>query len=159
MISDPKAVRHVYASSHSFVRQKHSRNLLKMLFGPGLIVVNPHDHKRQRKVMQPAFGNPQLRDLFPVFIRYSQKVRPSPVAMHHTDTVSKLVQVLKREIEGDSNRQSLEMNIYDYTTRATLDVTGEGESSPHLLPSHPFYRPKQRSSIINSVLSIINKTD
>jgi hypothetical protein len=49
--------------------------------------------------------------------------------------VSKLVQVLKREIAGDSNRQSLEMNIYDYTTRATLDITGESESTPHLLPS------------------------
>jgi cytochrome P450 len=82
MVSDPKAVQHIYANSRSFVRQKHSRNLLKMLFGPGLIAVNPDDHKRQRKVMQPAFGSPQLRDLFPVFIHHTQKVRSSSVAAH-----------------------------------------------------------------------------
>lgn len=75
MISDPKAMQHVYANQ-SFTRQKHTRNLLKMLFGPALGVVDVDDHKRQRKVMQPAFGSPQLRNLFPVFVRHTQKVRP-----------------------------------------------------------------------------------
>ena len=42
----------------------------------------------------------------------------------------KLVQVLKREIAGDSDRQSLQVNVYDYTTRATLDLTGEGKLFP-----------------------------
>lgn len=74
MISDPKAIQYVYANSHSFPRQKQSRNLLKMLFGPALGVVDVEDHKRQRRVMQPAFGSPQLRNLFPVFIGHTQKV-------------------------------------------------------------------------------------
>ena len=78
MVSDPKAIRHIYANSHSFIRQKHSRNLLKMLLGPALGVVDVDDGKRQRKVMQPAFGSPQLRNLFPVFIRHTQKVHPPP---------------------------------------------------------------------------------
>jgi hypothetical protein len=41
----------------------------------------------------------------------------------------KLVHLLKREIAGDSDRQSLQINVYDYTTRVTLDLTGEGELS------------------------------
>jgi len=76
MVSDPKAIQHIYMNSRSFVRQKHSRSLLRMLFGPALSIADPDDHKRQRKVMQPAFGAPQLRNLFPVFIRHSQKVYP-----------------------------------------------------------------------------------
>ena len=75
MILDPKAMKHVYANSQSFIRQKHMRNLLKMFLGPALGVVDFDDHKRQRKVMQPAFGSPQLRNLFPVFVRHTQKVR------------------------------------------------------------------------------------
>ena len=73
MISDPKAMQHVY-SSQSFAHQKHTRNLLKMLFGPTLGAVDFDDHRRQRKIMHPAFGSPQLRNLFPVFIRHTQKV-------------------------------------------------------------------------------------
>ena len=76
MVSDPKAMQHIYGNSQSFAHQKHTRNLLKMLFGPTLGVVDFDDHKRQRKVMQPAFGSPQLRNFFPLFIRHTQKVRP-----------------------------------------------------------------------------------
>lgn len=132
MISDPKAMQHVYASQ-SFTRQKHTRNLLKMLFGPALGVVDFEDHKRQRKVTQPAFGSPQLRNLFPVFVHHTQKVRPPAWNTTPMLTVPKLVQLLKREIAGDSDRQSLQINVYDYTTRTTLDLTGEGKLSHHRL--------------------------
>jgi cytochrome P450 len=139
MISDPKAMQHVYANSRSFNRQKHTRNLLKMLFGPALGVVDFDDHKRQRKVMEPAFGSPRLRNLFPVFVRHTQKVRP-PV--WNTTTLMliapKLVQLLKRDIAGDSDRQSLQINVYDYTKRVTLDLTGDGRLSLHrLFPLRP----------------------
>ena len=43
----------------------------------------------------------------------------------------KLVNLLKREISGDSDRQSLQINVHDYITRVTLDLTGEGESPSH----------------------------
>ena len=85
MISDPKAIQHVYANSQSFIIQKHVRNLLKMLFGPTLAVVDFDDHKRQSRVMQPAFGTPHLRNLFPVFIHHTRKVRP-PVAKPNADS-------------------------------------------------------------------------
>ena len=85
MVSDPKAIQHIYANSQSFVRQKHSQNLLRMLFGPALAIADSDDHRRQRKIMQPAFGTPQLRNLFPVFIRHTQKVSQSS-AKSHPDT-------------------------------------------------------------------------
>ena len=77
MISDPKAVRHVYVNSYSFTRQEYSRILFKMFLGPGLPTVDFDDHKRQRRVMQPAFGAPHLRDQFPIFIRHTRKVCPN----------------------------------------------------------------------------------
>ena len=57
MLSDPKAMQHAYANSHSFVRQKRSRNLLKMFSGPSLGVVDVDNHKRQRRVVRPTFGS------------------------------------------------------------------------------------------------------
>ena len=46
-------------------------------------------------------------------------------------SILKLVQLLRKEISADSDHQSLQMNVYDYTTRATLDLTGEGELFSH----------------------------
>lgn len=74
MISDPKAVQHVYSNSYTFIRQKQNRDILRLIFGPGLVVADGDDHKRQRRVLQPAFGIAQLKALFPVFLRHSQKV-------------------------------------------------------------------------------------
>jgi cytochrome P450 len=130
MISDPRAMRHIYANSQSFIRQKHIKNLMKMVFGPALNVVDFDDHKRQRKVMQPAFGSPHLRNLFPVLVRNTQKVRPPFWDTTPMLIAPKLVQLLKQEISGDSNRQSLQIDVYDYTTRVALDLTGEGKLSP-----------------------------
>ena len=47
--------------------------------------------------------------------------------------IPQLVQLLKWEITGNSDRQSLEINVYDYTTRVTLDITGDGELSSRLV--------------------------
>ena len=79
MISDPKAIQHVYANSRSFVRQKHNRNVFRMLLGPTLVSADFDDHKRQRRIMQPAFSTPQLHNLFPVFVHHIHKVRPPAV--------------------------------------------------------------------------------
>ena len=43
------------------------------------------------------------------------------------ETVSKLVRILKQDITGGSNRQSLQVNVYSYTARVTMDITGDGE--------------------------------
>ena len=128
-ISDPKAIQYVYANSQTFTRQKFARNLIKMVLGPALIAVDFDDHKRQRRIMQPAFGAPHLRSLFPVLIRHTQKVRPPGRNTTSMLITPKLVQLLKREIAGDSDRQSLKIDVYDYTTRVALDLIGEGKLS------------------------------
>ena len=84
MISDSKAIQYVYSNTDNFTRQKQSRNILRTLFGPGLIVVDHEDHRRQRKLMQPAFGIPQLKALFPLFLRHSQNVRTTIAMCHPT---------------------------------------------------------------------------
>jgi len=75
MISDPKGIQHIYNNPNTFIRQIQSREMIGMITGPGLTVVAGNDHKRQRKVMQPAFGIPQLKALYPVMSQHAEKVR------------------------------------------------------------------------------------
>jgi cytochrome P450 len=74
MTSDPKAIQHIYNNSNVFVRQTNQREILGMIMGPGLVAVRGEAHKRQRRVMQPAFGMSQLKVLHPVFTRHVDKV-------------------------------------------------------------------------------------
>lgn len=71
MVSDPKAVQHIYANADVFVRQTQNRELFRMIAGPGLTIVIGEDHRRQRRVMQPAFGDQQMTALFPVFSHHA----------------------------------------------------------------------------------------
>jgi cytochrome P450 len=74
MISDPKAVKHVFNTADAFINHGSVREMLKAMTGPGLVSVDGDEHKRQRRIMQPAFGTAQLKALFPIFIRHSQHV-------------------------------------------------------------------------------------
>jgi len=72
-------------------------------------------------------------------------------------TVSKLVQILRREIAGDSNQRSLQINVCDYTTRATLDLTGDGELP--LLYCPPFILSLQTAAFEHQFGALDNKQD
>lgn len=74
MISDPKAIQHIFNRSNTYVRQIQNSEMYRMIGGPGLTVVTGEDHKRQRRVMQPAFGIPHVKTLFPVISRHAEKV-------------------------------------------------------------------------------------
>jgi cytochrome P450 len=74
MTSDSRAIQHIYMNADTFVRQTNIRELLALIMGPGLTVVNGDAHRRQRRVMQPAFSLPHLKALFPIFIHHAGKV-------------------------------------------------------------------------------------
>ena len=74
MTSDPKAIQHIYVNSNTFVRQNNNRELLGMVVGPGIGVVNGDAHKRQRRIMQPAFGVSHIKALFANVMHHVAKV-------------------------------------------------------------------------------------
>lgn len=49
----------------------------KVIFGEGLVATVGEQHKRQRKVVSPAFSVPQLRKLVPIFYQVAARVRAS----------------------------------------------------------------------------------
>jgi cytochrome P450 len=77
MLSDLSALQHIFNNSYTFIRQSQEREYTRMLIGPGLVAVERDEHKRQRKVMNPAFGHVKLKALFPMLKRHSQKVFPT----------------------------------------------------------------------------------
>ncbi|CCM04675.1 uncharacterized protein FIBRA_06861 [Fibroporia radiculosa] len=108
-ISDPKALQYIYQTSgYNFPKQPERRALSRLVGDHGLTWAEGETHKRQRKVMLPAFGTPESKALLPVFEHYAERV------------------TLKwREIlEALPDRTSV-LNVTQFIAPATLDAIGE----------------------------------
>ncbi|GAA97744.1 uncharacterized protein L969DRAFT_97442 [Mixia osmundae IAM 14324] len=68
LLSDVKAVNHILLSNpYSYPKPNALRGELAKILGKGLLFAEGDDHKRQRKIMTPAFTWPHVRELTPVF--------------------------------------------------------------------------------------------
>ncbi|PKK77874.1 cytochrome P450 [Rhizophagus irregularis] len=83
---------------------KSQNKLAIALLGNGLAFAEGDDHKRQRKMMNPAFSHSNIKEMVPTFIRVT----------------STLKGLIKNEInQGNSN-----INLTPYISKTTLDIIG-----------------------------------
>ena len=75
-IADAKAMLHILSAANSYNYEKPSstRLVLKNFLGEGVLVAEGDVHKRQRKILQPAFNVAAIRELNPIFMRYSREL-------------------------------------------------------------------------------------
>ncbi|KAJ6607877.1 cytochrome P450 [Mycena sp. CBHHK59/15] len=72
---DIKALQHVLTNDYLYQKSEQTRFELGRIVGPGILVVEGDVHKRQRKIMNPAFGAPQVRALTGIFVEKSLQLR------------------------------------------------------------------------------------
>ncbi|KAJ3774193.1 cytochrome P450 [Lentinula raphanica] len=104
---DTKALNHILMSSYNYqkpeaLRKWHLRNVV----GSGLLVQEEDEHRRQRKVMNPAFGIAQIREMTDIFVDES---------IHLRDIWASQV--------GPAN-SPVRIEIRSWLSRMTLDVIG-----------------------------------
>ncbi|OBZ69536.1 11-oxo-beta-amyrin 30-oxidase [Grifola frondosa] len=109
VISDPKALQYIYQTSgYNFPKQPERRILSRLVADNGLTWAEGETHKRQRKVMLPAFGTPESKNLLPVFRHYAEQV------------------TLKwKDLLAEVPEQSCIFNVPKYIAPATLEAIGE----------------------------------
>ncbi|RDX48634.1 cytochrome P450 [Lentinus brumalis] len=106
---DPKALQYVFQTSgYNFPKQPERRVLSRLVGDTGLTWADGDTHKRQRKVMLPAFGTPESKALLPVFRHYAEQV------------TLKWRDMLTGHASG-----SIKMNVHEYIAPATLEAIGE----------------------------------
>jgi cytochrome P450 len=72
-----RAIQHVLAHSEEFAKSDFVRTLLRRILGESLLVAEGAPHRAQRRVMNPAFGPVQVRELSSVFLDKANEVRPA----------------------------------------------------------------------------------
>ncbi|KAJ7240613.1 cytochrome P450 [Mycena haematopus] len=112
--SDTKALQHILSNSHLYQKPAAGRYFLGRVVGPGVLVVEGDVHKKQRKIMNPAFGPAQLRALTEIFVEKSRQLRDLWVT---------------RAADGGGVTQ---VNVIPELSTAALDIIGKAGGS---LPS------------------------
>ncbi|KIL67277.1 hypothetical protein M378DRAFT_159681, partial [Amanita muscaria Koide BX008] len=76
IITDPKAVAHVYANdSVRYLRPASGKTFTRTFFGHSMVSADGEDHRRQRRATAPAFTNGALRDTMNVFYDSAYKLK------------------------------------------------------------------------------------
>ncbi|QRV98591.1 cytochrome P450 family protein [Ceratobasidium sp. AG-Ba] len=104
---DPRALTFIMAQAYSFPKPENFRRNLANLLGDGILFAEFDAHKRQRRIMNPAFGPPQVRELVPIFWEKSNKLK---------DIWLSLVK------SGPENTTVID--VLPWLSRATLDIIG-----------------------------------
>ncbi|KAM6500936.1 Cytochrome P450 [Amanita muscaria] len=72
---DTKALAHVLMHSHIYQKPEASRYFLSLIVGEGVLVAEGESHRQQRRVMNPAFGTLQIRELTEIFMDKAIELR------------------------------------------------------------------------------------
>ncbi|KAJ1024777.1 hypothetical protein NDA16_002817 [Ustilago loliicola] len=135
-IADPRAMLHMLSSANSYNYEKplSTRLVLKNFLGEGVLVAEGDVHKRQRKILQPAFNVGAIRELNPIFMRYSRQLAEKIAAMIDLSSDKKtggadgvenpFVAQSKYSLEA-SKKGAPVLDMSWWTTRAALDIIGD----------------------------------
>ncbi|KAM6495423.1 Cytochrome P450 [Amanita muscaria] len=76
VITDPKAVAHVYANdSFGYLRSNFQKSISRTFMGHSMVSADKEDHRRQRRAIAPAFTNGALRDTMGIFYDSAYKLK------------------------------------------------------------------------------------
>lgn len=105
-ISDPRALQSIIVKDQdSFEETTTFIETNKVIFGEGLVATVGDHHKRQRKIVSPAFSVPQLRKLVPKLY----------------DVAHRLSDAVGKEIEGSSEV----LDMAQWMSRVALESVGQ----------------------------------
>ncbi|CAA7265267.1 unnamed protein product [Cyclocybe aegerita] len=104
-VADMEAVNHILTETHVYQKPDWLQYTLTRILGAGLVVVEGDKHRKQRRIMNPAFGPPQIRDLTGVFLEKATELRD----------------VWLEESSKEANRR---IDVLAWLRKMTLDVIG-----------------------------------
>ncbi|KAI0033894.1 cytochrome P450 [Vararia minispora EC-137] len=106
---DPKAVSHILKDGYVYAKTDQIRHDLGALLGKGLLFVEGPDHRKQRKIMNPAFGPAQIRQFTEIFMQKAIELREIWLSM------------TSKPLREDGWSR---IDIFRWVNKASLDIIG-----------------------------------
>ncbi|KAI5822218.1 cytochrome P450 [Schizophyllum commune Tattone D] len=107
MTTDVRALQHILGRDDVWHRTDEARWFISRVLGDGILTVEDAKHRQQRRILNPAFAPSQIRQLMPVFVEVSEKLKD------------------RWDHALAANGGEVELNILNELSRMTLDVIGK----------------------------------
>ncbi|KAI0688229.1 cytochrome P450 [Cytidiella melzeri] len=106
-ILNSSAINHILTNDYIYQKPRMSRIHLSRIVGQGVLVAEEDQHRNQRRVLNPAFGPAQVRELTEIFVEKSQLLRD-----RWLDEIEK------------SSADNAHVDAMSWLSKATLDIIG-----------------------------------
>ncbi|PIL29244.1 cytochrome P450 [Ganoderma sinense ZZ0214-1] len=102
--TDTRALNHILTHSAEYQKPEEARRSLAHILGRGVLFKEGDQHRQQRRVLNPAFGPSQIRELTDIFVRKSMELRDL-----WTSTISVQGHVARVDIQKDLSKMTLDV--------------------------------------------------
>ncbi|KAK7046146.1 hypothetical protein VNI00_007149 [Paramarasmius palmivorus] len=106
-VGDLKGISYILKNDYDYHKPDSLRYLLGRVTGQGIFVVEGDEHRKQKRVMNPAFGPPQIRALTDIFVDKALELRDAWAS------------------QVDKSTGIGRIDALGWLTRMTLDVIGQ----------------------------------
>jgi cytochrome P450 len=100
-----------FLNNPNFIKPQRTTNFIKIMIGDGLVTAEYDIHKRQRRILTPAFAIPHIKAITPHFWAKANQLAE-----------------LWRPLCSTQSEEGIEVG--NWTSRATLDVIGLAGTFP-----------------------------
>ncbi|WRT69267.1 uncharacterized protein IL334_006251 [Kwoniella shivajii] len=121
--ADPVALSFILSHSDIFPKPPQTRKGMADMLGNGVLVAEGHDHKRQRKVLNPSFSPSAIRGMIPIFYDKSFELKDKFISLIEGDSINEECSPTPPK-EMDIIKGSRKIDIMNWLGKTTLDVIG-----------------------------------
>ena len=118
---DPTAMSFILSHSDIFIKPPQIQKNLNDMLGNGVLIAEGADHRRQRKILNPAFSPAALREMVPIFLDKAYELKDKLQNMIDDESIEASPTPPKAEDVVPGARK---IDVMRYLAQATLDVIG-----------------------------------
>ncbi|EJF55963.1 cytochrome P450 [Dichomitus squalens LYAD-421 SS1] len=137
--TDTRALNHIVTHSAYYQKPEQVRRSLAHILGKGVLFTEGDQHRQQRRVMNPAFGPAQIRELTDIFVTKSIELRDLWISAINTQGEVARVDVLKD------------------LSKMTLDVIGLAGFGYEFDSLNPNGKPNELAQAFQDVFNVSDK--
>ncbi|KAI8972453.1 cytochrome P450 [Trametes punicea] len=136
---DTRVVNHILTHSAEYQKPVQAQRTLARLLGKGVLVTEGEQHRQQRRVLNPAFGPSQIRELTEIFVEKAIELRD--------------VWAAELSRQGEAAR----INAVRGLTKMTLDVIGLAGFNYEFDSLNPKGKPNELAKAFEEIFTFPEK--